>query len=56
MNFNCGFTNNGASVDSGGFTHYYLTSHPNLRVKWVKEVFGNIHFFVRFDFIRYTLN
>ncbi len=31
LNFNCGFVD-GASVDSGGWSHYYLTSYPELRI------------------------
>ena len=34
INFNCGWVN-GCSGDSGGFTHYYLKSHPELRLKTV---------------------
>lgn len=33
LNFNCGKIY-GVSVDAGGFTHYYLKSHPEVKVKY----------------------
>ena len=39
LNFNCGWVN-GCSGDSGGFTHYYLKSHPNLKLKSVASLYS----------------
>jgi len=39
LNFNCGLIGK-HSVDSGGWTHYYLSQHPALRIKWVNELQG----------------
>jgi len=43
MNFNCGSIN-GNNVDSGGWTHYYLSAHPTLRIRWGNELFGGLLF------------
>lgn len=39
MNFNCGWVNE-CSGDSGGFTHYYLKEHPELRMKSVDSLYS----------------
>ena len=39
LNFNCGWVN-GCSADSGGFTHYYLKGHPNLRLKYIDSLYS----------------
>lgn len=39
LNFNCGKAN-GASVDSGGHTYYYLKNNPEIKIKPVNEFFG----------------
>jgi hypothetical protein len=39
LNFNCGPIGK-YNVDSGGWTHYYLSQHPALRIKWVNELQG----------------
>ena len=39
INFNCGKIN-GVSVDSGGYFHYYMTSHPSVRLKNIDESWG----------------
>lgn len=39
LNFNCGWVN-GCSGDSGGFTHYYLKDHPDLRVKNINSLYS----------------
>jgi len=47
MNFNCGMVN-GLSVDSGGYSYYYLAKHPELKVQnvtvlWCHNLYlGNI--------------
>lgn len=43
MNFNCGSIN-GQNVDSGGWTHYYLSKHPKLRIKWINELMAGVLF------------
>jgi hypothetical protein len=43
MNFNCGVIN-GYNVDSGGWTHYYLSAHPTLRIKWINELMAGVLF------------
>jgi hypothetical protein len=45
LNFNCGFAD-GQSVDSGGWTHYYLKSHPELRKEWVNSLWSHTHLFL----------
>ncbi len=44
LNFNCGRVN-GASVDSGGHTHYYLKNNAQLKLKKVEEHFGGYELF-----------
>lgn len=39
INFNCGWVN-GCSADSGGFTHYYIKAHPDLRMKYIESLYG----------------
>lgn len=39
LNFNCGWVN-GCSGDSGGFTHYYLKDHPELRIKNITTLYS----------------
>lgn len=42
LNFNCGWVN-GCSGDTGGFTHYYLKSHPELILKNIQIIYsGNL--------------
>lgn len=37
INFNCGKIS-GITVDAGGFTHYYLKSHPELKIQYFDQV------------------
>ncbi len=39
LNFNCGIAN-GASVDSGGWTYYYLIKHPQLKIRKTGEIWS----------------
>ena len=39
MNFNCGMAN-GAIVDSGGHTYYYLKNNPTIKLQIIYELFG----------------
>lgn len=39
LDFNCGYIK-GVSVDSGGYSYYYLTTHPQVKRKGVDEVWG----------------
>ena len=39
LNFNCGIAN-GASVDSGGHTYYYLINNPSVRWENIMEIMG----------------
>ncbi len=39
LNFNCGKID-GASVDSGGYSYYYLKDHPEIKNKNIDEVWG----------------
>lgn len=39
LNFNCG-TANGASVDSGGWTYYYLKNHPNIKIEYLDSIWS----------------
>jgi hypothetical protein len=43
LNFNCGVAN-GASVDSGGWTYFYLKQHPELRVISVEGLWSYLLF------------
>ncbi len=38
FNVNCGYID-GALVDSGGYTHYYLKNNPSARVRYVDKVY-----------------
>lgn len=38
INVNCGKIS-GVSVDAGGFTHYYLKSHPEVKIKYLDQVY-----------------
>lgn len=39
LNFNCGKID-GVSVDSGGYSYYYLKAHPEIKNKNIDEVWG----------------
>ncbi len=39
LNFNCGYIK-GVSVDSGGYSYYYITAHPEIKRKGIDEVWG----------------
>ena len=51
LNFNCGVAN-GASVDSGGWTYYYLKLHPGLRLNSLSYLPCHTLFLANYDIHR----